>query len=139
MIRINDKINLDSSEIFESFNRSTGPGGQRVNKVETKVELRFNAIDSKNLSNAVKSRLKVISGRKWTQDGVIVITAEKHRSQAMNRALAKRKLIELVSKALLTPTFRLRSKPSISVKARRAREKIKRSHVKLLRRRVNTD
>ena len=89
-------IQLEPNEIRERFSKSSGPGGQHINKVDTKVELRFFAMKSPNLSNSVKNRLKVIAGNKWTIDGEIVITAEKYRSQSKNRELAKSKLVYLI-------------------------------------------
>lgn len=133
MIRINSEIELDSSEFSETFSRSSGPGGQHVNKVETKVELRFQAEKSIKLSNFVKSRLRKLAGRKWSQDGVIVITVEKYRSQVMNRNLAKEKLIHMVLEALKSPQYRLSTRPSKAVVNRRTDKKIKRSRLKSLR------
>ena len=95
-MKINNSIKLDPNEITEKFSKSSGPGGQHINKVDTKVELRFFAMKSPNLSNSVKNRLKVIAGNKWTIDGEIVITAEKYRSQSKNRELAKSKLVYLI-------------------------------------------
>ena len=139
MIQINDQINLDTTEISESFSRSSGAGGQHVNKVETKVELRFNVKKSNALSKPVKLRLQKIAGRKCSQDGVVIITAEKYRLQSMNRDLARRKLKKLILRALEKPVLRLETKPSKAIKNRRATEKIKRSKVKLLRSRVRTE
>ena len=136
MIKINEKIAIDSSDIFETFVRASGPGGQHVNKVSTKVELRFNAEKSTILSDVVKGRLREIAGRKWGQDGFITIHVEKHRSQRLNRNLAKEKLIKLILEALVKPNHRLATRPSKAVKDRRTDQKVKRSKVKALRARV---
>ncbi len=133
MLRVNHLCELTDSEICETFVRSSGPGGQRLNKVATKVELRFEAKKSVKLPEQVKKRLKSIAGRKWSQEGVIIIKAEKYRSQSMNRNLAREKLIDLIRKAFVTPNKRLKTSPSKAVKARRAGEKLKRSRVKVLR------
>ena len=104
-MKINNLIQLEPSEITERFSKSSGPGGQHINKVDTKVELRFSAMKSPNLSQSVKDRLKVIAGNKWNQKGEIVITAEKYRSQSRNRELAKSKLVSLILKALEKPVY----------------------------------
>ena len=135
-MKINNSIHLDPSEMIEKFLRSSGPGGQHINKVDTKVELRFFAKRSPNLSETVKDRLKVIAGNKWTLNGEIVITAEKHRSQSKNRELAKSKLVSLILKAIEKPIYRLQTRPSKSVRIRRSSEKQKRSHIKALRARI---
>ena len=135
-MKINNEIHLDQSEVVESFSKSSGPGGQHVNKVETRVELRYLAKKSLNISESVKARLKLIAGKKWNSNGEIVIIAEKYRSQAQNRELAKLKLIKLILKALPEPTNRIKTKPSRAVKIRRANSKIKRSEVKALRNRI---
>jgi len=111
MIKITDTIQIEPWEITESFMRSSGPGGQHVNKVSSAVELRFEAERSPNLSTYVKVRLKKLAGRKWTKDGAIIITAEKHRLQPMNRALAQEKLIELIVEATKRPKYRIKTKP----------------------------
>ena len=136
MIKINNLIQLDPSEITEKFLRSSGPGGQHINKVDTKVELRFLAKKSPNLSETVKDRLKVIAGNKWTLKGEIIITAEKYRSQARNRELAKSKLVRLISEALAEPVNRLKTKPSKAVRLRRSNEKQNRSKIKAMRGKV---
>lgn len=139
MLRINENITLEDWELFESFHRSSGPGGQHVNKVSTAVELRFEAARSPHLSSGVKIRLRKLAGRKWTKEGAIIITAEKHRSQAMNRVLAEEKLIELILSALYRPKFRVKTKPSKSSQRRRMDVKTQRGQVKALRGKVNLD
>ena len=138
-MKINNLIQLEPSEITERFSKSSGPGGQHINKVDTKVELRFYATKSPNLSQSVKDRLKVIAGNKWTQNGEIVITAEKYRSQSRNRELAKSKLVSLILKALEKPVYRLKTRPSKLVKVRRSDEKQRRSKIKAMRGRVRDD
>ena len=135
-MKINDSIHLDASEIAEKFLRSSGPGGQHINKVDTKVELRFFAERSPNLSQTVKDRLKVIAGNKWSLKGEIIITAEKYRSQARNRELAKSKLVRLILEALADPVNRLKTKPSKAVRLRRSNEKQNRSKIKAMRGKV---
>ncbi|MEZ8007919.1 MAG: alternative ribosome rescue aminoacyl-tRNA hydrolase ArfB [Amylibacter sp.] len=136
MIKITDTIQIEPWEITESFIRSSGPGGQHVNKVSSAVELRFEAERSPNLSAYVKIRLKKLAGRKWTKDGAIIITAEKHRLQPMNRALAQEKLIELIVEATKRPKYRIKTKPTRASQRRRVDTKTKRGHVKALRGRV---
>ena len=138
-MKINNLIQLEPNEITERFSKSSGPGGQHVNKVDTKVELRFFAIKSPNLSKSVKERLKVIAGNKWTINGEIVITAEKYRLQSKNRELAKSKLVYLILKALEKPVYRIETSPSKAVRVRRSNEKQKRSKIKAMRSRVRDD
>ena len=138
-MKINNMIQLEPNEITERFSKSSGPGGQHINKVDTKVELRFFAMKSPNLSNSVKNRLKVIAGNRWTINGEIVITAEKYRSQSKNRELAKSKLVYLILEALKKPVYRLETRPSKAVRVRRSNEKQKRSKIKSMRARVRDD
>tara|TARA_Y100001954_G_C15502112_1_gene450391 strand:+ start:171 stop:593 length:423 start_codon:yes stop_codon:yes gene_type:complete len=135
-MKINNSIKLDPNEITEKFSKSSGPGGQHINKVDTKVELRFFAMKSPNLPEIVKDRLKVIAGKKWNQNGEIIITAEKYRSQARNREMAKLKLVNLISDALKKPEHRLETRPSRAVRLKRSSEKQKRSRIKATRGRV---
>ena len=123
----------------EKFLRSSGPGGQHINKVDTKVELRFFAKRSPNLSETVKDRLKVIAGNKWNHKGEIIITAERYRSQARNRELAKSKLVRLILEALAEPVSRLKTKPSKAVRLRRSNEKQNRSKIKAMRGKVQDE
>ena len=138
-MRINNSILIEDWELTESFTRSFGPGGQHVNKTSSAVELRFEAARSPNLTPAIKSRLKRLAGRRWTKDGAVVVTAEAHRSQLMNRELAQKKLIVLVREALKVPKRRVQTKPTLGSKRRRLDGKTRRGEVKKLRGKVDGD
>jgi ribosome-associated protein len=139
MIRITDQIALDENEIEESFIRSSGPGGQNVNKVSSAVQIRFDARRSRSLPDAVAIRLMRLAGSKLTQDGVIVITAQRHRDQARNRVDAVERLADLIREASIPPVPRRATKPTKASKERRLEGKAKRSGIKSMRGGVKFD
>ncbi len=134
MLEITETISIDDRELEERFIRASGPGGQNVNKVSTAVELRFDVLRSESLSEPVRERLLRLAGRRATDEGVIVIRAERHRTQERNREDARARLAELVREALYVPKKRVATKPSRASKARRVDSKVKRGNVKKLRR-----
>ena len=137
MLRIDDHIAIQEWELSEQFTRSQGPGGQNVNKVETAVELRFEAELSPGLTPAVKTRLRRLAGRRWTVDGAIVILAQETRSQLRNRELARERLAELIREALVAPKRRIATRPTLGSQKRRLAGKTQRGQVKTLRGRVS--
>jgi len=139
MIRINDTIEIADWELSEQFVRSSGPGGQNVNKVSSAVQLRFEAERSPHLTSAVKARLKRLAGRRWTKDGAIIISAEESRHQAINRQRAEEKLVELIQKALEVPKRRIKTRPTLASKRRRLDGKTQRGQLKSLRGKVKDD
>ena len=134
MIRITDTISIDERELEERFIRASGPGGQNVNKLSTAVQLRFDARRSPNLRADVRLRLTRLAGRRMTQAGVLVITAQRHRTQERNRQDARDRLVELIGRAAVAPIPRRATKPGKAARERRLQSKKHRSTVKGLRR-----
>ena len=133
MIAVTDYLAIDENELSESFIRGSGPGGQNVNKVATAVQLRFDVRNSPNLPDGVKARLERLAGRRLTGDGVLVITAQRHRTQERNREDALARLVELIRQAAERPKPRRPTRPTLASKKRRLEDKAKRSDVKRMR------
>ena len=139
MIRVTDTISIDEEEIEESFVRSSGPGGQNVNKLSTAVQLRFDVRRSPSLPNDVAIRLMRLAGKRLTKDGVLVLMAQNNRTQERNRAEARERLIDLIREASVKPVPRRATKPTKASKTRRLEGKKLRSNVKDMRGKVRTD
>ena len=133
MIEIAPGVSLDENELEFAFIRASGPGGQNVNKVSSAVQMRFDARRSPSLTNDVSIRLQKLAGSKLTLDGVIVITANRFRTQEMNRKDATERLAELITKAAVAPVKRRPTKPTKASKERRLEGKARRSSVKSMR------
>jgi ribosome-associated protein len=133
MIRINPQIELDEREIQEDFVRASGPGGQNVNKVSTAVQLRFDVAHSPSLPEPVRARLAILAGRRLTRDGVLIIEAERYRSQRRNRDDALERLIELIREACEVDKPRRPTRPTLASKKRRLESKQRLGETKKLR------
>ena len=133
MIRITDHIAIDESELTETFVRASGPGGQNVNKLATAVQLRFDVRHSPSLPADVRARLAALAGRRLTQDGVLVIIAQRHRTQERNREDARTRLVELIRQAVVPPKRRRLTRPTAASRERRIESKKRRSGIKRLR------
>jgi ribosome-associated protein len=128
-------LNTAMDEVVEKATRASGPGGQHVNKTSSAIELRFDVRSSPSLPDEVKMRLEGLSGNRLTQDGVLVLFAQEHRSQEMNRQAARDRLADLMRQAAVRPKIRRPTRPTLASKVRRLDGKTRRSGVKGLRNR----
>lgn len=129
-LTISPSIALDDSELIESFVLASGPGGQNVNKLATAVELRFDVQHSPSLSDEVRTRLIRLCGRRLTKDGILVIHAQRFRSQERNRADARERLFDLIRRASVPPRPRTATRPTRASRERRLEGKKQRSALK---------
>ena len=134
MLKITADIAIDERELEERFVRASGPGGQNVNKVSTAVELRFDLARSPSLPEGMRARAMRLAGRRLTEDGILIIQADRFRTQERNRADARERLAELLARAAIVPKRRIPTRPPRAAKERRHEAKSKRSRVKGLRR-----
>jgi len=134
LIPITPRLRIDEAELEESFHAASGPGGQNVNKVATAVQLRFNLAKNLTLPDGVKARITTLAGRRLNQEGVIVITANRFRTQLQNRADARERLFEIIRAAAIAPVFRKPTRPTKASKTRRLEAKSHRAGIKRLRR-----
>lgn len=129
-IVITRSISIDPAEIEESFVRSSGPGGQNVNKVASAVQLRFDLANSPSLPEPVKRRVAALAGSRLTKDGVLVITSNSHRDQPLNRTEALARLVALLREGAYPPKPRIATRPTLASKQRRLSDKTHRTAIK---------
>ena len=127
-------VSIDPNEISESFVRSSGPGGQNVNKVASAVQLRFDLMASPSLPEPVKRRVAGLAGSRLTKDGILIIEADEHRSQPLNRAAALERLLALLRAGTVVPKKRVATRPTRASRERRLKGKQQRSDIKKMRR-----
>jgi ribosome-associated protein len=139
MIVVTPRIVLAERELEETFVRASGPGGQNVNKLSTAVQLRFDVRRSPSLPDDVRARLERLAGSRLTGEGVLIIVAQRHRTQERNREDARERLVDLIRRAAVAPTPRRPTKPTLASKRRRLDSKARRSRVKSLRGDPNSD
>ncbi len=139
MIAITETIAIDERELDESFVRSSGPGGQNVNKLATAVQLRFDLRGSPAIPPGMKARAEKLAGQRLTREGVIVISADRFRTQDQNRDDARARLVELLQRAAVVPKVRRKTRPTLASKKRRIEGKKHRSEVKSRRGRPDLD
>jgi len=130
VIRVTDLIAIDEGELEERFIRASGPGGQNVNKLASAVQLRFDVRRSPSLPPPVRARVEKLAGRRLTRDGVLVITAQRHRTQERNRQDALDRLIALIALAAVAPRPRRPTKPTAGSRERRLEGKKRRATIK---------
>ena len=133
MIRVTPSISLRDDELEERFIRASGPGGQNVNKIASAVQLRFDVRGSPSLPDGVRTRLERLAGRRLTREGVLVISAQRHRTQERNRQDALDRLVELIRRAAVAPIPRRATKPTKGARERRLESKKRRASIKGLR------
>src|SRR6266540_4248351 len=133
MIRITPSIGIGEDELEEHFIRASGPGGQNVNKLASAVQLRFDVRRSPNLPDDVRARLERLAGRRLTREGVLVINAQRHRTQERNRQDARARLVHLIRRAAVAPVPRRATKPTAGSRERRLQTKKRRGAIKGLR------
>jgi ribosome-associated protein len=133
LIQVTPRLSIDDTTLSESFIAASGPGGQNVNKVATAVQLRFN-LEASALPEGVKARLATLAGRRLSNDGTILITANQYRTQNRNREDARDRLFALIRAAAIAPIFRKPTRPTKASKTRRLEAKSHRAGVKTLRR-----
>jgi ribosome-associated protein len=136
MIAVTRSISIDEREIEERFIRAAGPGGQNVNKLSSAVQLRFDVRRSPTLPEPVRARLEMLAGRRLTQSGVLIITAQRHRTQDRNRKDALERLIALIQRAAEVPRIRRPTKPTGASRMRRLDNKRRQAVLKAARRRA---